>query len=614
MCEVLHHRGPDENGYFSDGSVGLGVTRLSIVDLLSGAQPIHNEDKSIWLVFNGEIYNYLELRKELEQLGHEFYTTSDTETIVHGYEEWSVKCVDHLRGMFGFALWDSTNHRLFLARDRLGKKPLYYATVDGVFLFASELKSILQFEGFKRKINFTALDHYFTYLYIPSPLTIFEGAQKLLPGHTLTLDRNGMRIEQYWDPTFGPDLNICEDELVELLYRNLLEAVKLRLRSDVPLGAFLSGGIDSSIVTSVMSQLLKDPIKTFTIGFNDPASELRYARIVADALGTDHHELIVHPESYSILPKLIWHFDEPFADPSFIPTFYLSQFARKYVKVALGGDGGDELFLGYPFFEDPPIYRFYSRVPQPARKFALKLVAGLPYHSPLVSMARHAHQSQYGEQPPDMRFILRIAVSSQQELTKLYSQELREQHHPTDTFTYMKNILNSSGTNSDFLDRLNYTIIKSFLREDNNTKVDRMSMAASLEVRSPLLDHILAEMVFKIPSKFKLKGRMSKYVLKKMVLGKNLVPPIIVKRKKQGFSPPIHKWLDADWRSLNSQIFDTIGSRCRLFDRNYLRKLLENTYANSPKIFSLTIFLIWYAMYIEKESTRSPKEGVYAYL
>ena len=359
MVDVLRHRGPDEQGTFIDDGVGLGSARLSIIDLTHGSQPIHNEDGSIWVVHNGEIYNYLELKEELEKFGHKFYTNSDTEVIVHSYEEWASKSVEKLRGMFAFALWDSSKHILFLVRDRFGKKPLFYMFLDDSFFFASEMKSFFENPDVKRSIDFEALDHYFTYLYVPSPKTIFRGIYKLPPAHYMMVSKNDVSIQKYWDLNFKTN-SYDESTAIEMIYKELCEAVRVRLRSDVPLGAFLSGGIDSSTITSIMSKYSEEPVKTVSVAFEDPDKELKYARTMAELLGTDHHEFLVKPEAYKVLHKLIYHFDEPFADPSMMPTFYLSEVTRKEVKVALSGDGGDEMFIGYPFFTDPNIYGAYK--------------------------------------------------------------------------------------------------------------------------------------------------------------------------------------------------------------------------------------------------------------
>jgi asparagine synthase (glutamine-hydrolysing) len=377
MCETIQHRGPDHTDFYVDKGIGLGIDRLSVIDLATGDQPIHNEDGSVQIVFNGEVYNYIELRRQLEGLGHKFGTASDTETIVHGYEQWGENVLTHLRGMFAFALWDSSKRRLFLARDRFGKKPLYYAEVDGRFFFASELKAILQYEYFPREVDDSVLDYYFTYLHVPSPFTIFRFAKKLPPGHYLTVEKGVVEVKEYWDLDFLPKLeNMNEDEAADRLYDLLVDSVKMRLRSDVPLGAFLSGGIDSSVVVSVMKRAGTEDVKTFSIGFHEAYyNEIQDARRVAEFVGTDHAERWAEADLVSLLPKLVWHCDEPFGDSSEIPTFLVAQETRRSVKVALTGDGGDEVFLGYPFLPDPPYYAYYARVPRPIRRAGLRLTS-----------------------------------------------------------------------------------------------------------------------------------------------------------------------------------------------------------------------------------------------
>src|SRR6185369_13421555 len=349
MCEVIRHRGPDDQGIQLVGPVGLGMRRLSIIDLAGGHQPMSGEDGSVTIVFNGEIYNFQELKPKLQSLGHVFSTNSDTETIVHSYEEFSTSCVKHLRGMFVFAIWDEKAKTLFLARDRAGKKPLYYTeTRNGSFVFGSEVKSILEHPDVEREIDLEALDSYLTLGYVPDPLSIFRNLRKLPPGHTLTYSGGQTTIEQYWDFKFEPDMSRSQESFVEELRYLLDDAVRSRLISDVPLGAFLSGGIDSSTVVALMAKAMGQPVKTFSIGFReDSHNELKYARITAEKYGTDHHEFFVTPEICAVAGELAWHFDEPFADPSSIPTYVVSKLARQHVTVALSGDGGDELFGGY---------------------------------------------------------------------------------------------------------------------------------------------------------------------------------------------------------------------------------------------------------------------------
>ncbi len=597
MCEVEKHRGPDETNYFIDDGVGLGNDRLSIIDLKTGGQPVHNEDGSVWITFNGEIYNYVELKKELESKGHRFYTESDTETIVHAYEEWPEGFLSRLRGMFAFAIWDGRKKLLLLARDRFGKKPLYYSLMGKRIFFGSEMKTILCNQEFERKINLDALDHYFTYSYIPSPLTIFEGISKLPPAHYLTFQDGRATLRRYWDIDFAAR-EADEGALIERLYSSIEEAVRIRLRSDVPLGAFLSGGIDSSVVVSMMARLSKQPPKTFSVGF-DSINELPYAKEVADALGTDHHELHVEPKAFEILPKLVWHLDEPFSDSSIIPTYYLSEATRRHVKVALSGDGGDELFMGYPNMMDPSVYSLYMKVPASVRKAGLNLVTRIPVDSNLKKMASHAQSKRYADQPPLERYAMRTTQLDQQGLRRLYSRELVARHPPTDAYGYIRRI-GKPMEGKDPLDAIDYVAIKGPLSEGMLVKVDRMSSAASLEVRSPLLDHLLFEIVETIPSRLKMNGRTTKYIFKKMAVSKGLVSSRIANREKQGFGSPISDWFGGTWKEISENILGDSETTRSFFDGQQMAKLLSDPYTNAQLIFSLIVFIIWHRTYIEQ--------------
>jgi asparagine synthase (glutamine-hydrolysing) len=607
MCEISKHRGPDDTDYFLDKNVGLGINRLKIIDLKKGDQPIHNEDGSIWIVFNGEIYNYPDLRKELEGLGHRFYTDSDTETIVHSYEEWSADCVQHLRGMFAFAIWDGNRRSLYLARDRFGKKPLFYTTIGGVFLFASEIKSILQYEDVNRRsLNREALDYFLTFMYVPAPMTIFDGIFKLPAGHHATLEEGGrLQVRRYWDMSLAPDNSLTERALVDLLYDGVQNAVKIRMRSDVPLGAFLSGGIDSSTVVSMMTRLSPESVKTVSIGFeSDDKSELPFARMVAQRLKTDHQEYVVRPEAHKILPQLIWHFDEPFADHSLIPTYYLSEVTRRKVTVALSGDGGDEMFMGYPFLTDPESYSYFSRVPELLRKPILRVMRSLPVDAQFRRMANHAYEKGYGDQPFDERYAMRVSLYDSNGLNSLYSKEDVAGHLVSDTYGYMRGLIKEK-LGSDPLAAVDYATIKSYLQDDILVKVDRMSMAVSLEVRCPLLDQELANLVGRIPSRLKLRGTTTKYIMKKMVVEKGLLPSSIANRRKQGFGAPIEGWMQKEWREVVAQGLDPLlTGRIRTFDVAEVKKLASDPYVNSNKLFALIVFVIWHRIYMEQATPK----------
>lgn len=608
MCESIRHRGPDQTNYFVDDGVGLGIDRLKVIDLATGDQPIHNEDGTVWVVFNGEIYNYVELKSELEGLGHRFYTASDTETIVHAYETWGDECVGHLRGMFAFALWDSRKKKLHIARDRFGKKPLYYAIVGGVFLFASELKSILQYGEIRRSLDYGAIDYFFSYMYVPSPFSVFKEVRKLPPATYATYEKGRLSTHQYWDFSLTPDHSMTEGVAIDLLYASIEDAVRVRMRSDVPLGAFLSGGIDSSTVVAFMSRLSEKPIKTVSIGFENEPSETTHARRVADFLKTEHHEFMVSPAAYKLLPRLIWHFDEPFADHSMIPTYYLSEVTRREVTVALTGDGGDELFMGYPFLLDPRSYAVYSTVPGTLRRPMLKAMTRLPVDKQFKRMAQHAYEKDYGKQSYGDRFAMRVTLHDSAGLEGLYGKAHLARHKPIDTYSYVRGLM-ANCPSKDSLDMVDYATVRSYLEEDILVKVDRMSMAVSLEARCPLLDQRLAEVVGTIPSSLKMRGRSTKYVFKKMAVSKGLIPRDIAMRRKQGFGAPIESWMKKDWEDMVAQEFDPVitSNYTGLFDAERVKSLAAQPYVNSNKIFALLTFLIWYRIYVDEAATRAPQ-------
>src|SRR5882724_2545747 len=380
MCAAIRHRGPDDDGFYVNGPVGLGMRRLAIIDLNTGQQPIHNQDRTAWIVFNGEIYNYRELRDQLEKLGHTFYTNSDTEAIIHAYDRYGADCPRHLRGMFAFAIWNERTQELFLARDRVGKKPLLYAEVNGQFVFGSEFTALLQHPDIGKDIDVEALHHYLSFMCVPAPLTAYRAIRKLEPGHSLRWKNGEIKIERYWQPNFSKKLKISEEEAGERLIEVLRDAVKVRLMSEVPLGAFLSGGIDSSAVVALMSEVSSEPVKTFSIGFEEQDfSELHHARRVAEHVGADHHEFIVRPDAMEILPTLVEHYGEPFADSSAVPSYYVSRETRKYVTVALNGDGGDECFAGYQRYAGMSIAQKYANLPGKLRDGVISnVVAALP--------------------------------------------------------------------------------------------------------------------------------------------------------------------------------------------------------------------------------------------
>jgi asparagine synthase (glutamine-hydrolysing) len=524
MCDVIRHRGPDDEGIHVEPGVGLGMRRLSIIDLAGGRQPIHNETGTIWIVFNGEIYNYQALRAELESRGHVFTTSSDTESIVHAYEEWGEDAFVRLRGMFAIALWDRSNRTLLLARDRAGIKPLHYVERGGRLAFGSEIKSLIAGDAFDPRIDMASLDHYLAFLYTPRDGSIFEGVRKLPPGHFLRWKDGRVAVQQYWRIAATEPFRGDEHEAAEALERVLADAVRAHMMSDVPLGAFLSGGVDSSAVVGFMARASSRPVQTFSIGFDDPQyDELEHARAVARHFATDHHEFVVRPDALSILDRLVSHFDEPFADSSAIPTWYVSEIARRHVTVVLSGDGGDELFGGYDRYFPPPRVAQFDRIPLPGlRRLAAITWPHLPHGAPGKALLRHVSKDDQG------RYIDSIALYQHDERLALYTPEARgrlaaaaEQMLAAhfDRFAALPH--HSRMMRFDF---------ETYLPEDVLTKVDRMSMAHSIESRVPLLDNEVIDFAASLPATFKISGTTRKHVLKAVL--RPMLPPQIIDRRK----------------------------------------------------------------------------------
>ena len=589
MTRLLSYRGPDEEGYFLNseaqvaledlkryteaelqerrhaglirvqgaplrgwvqggGHVGLGHRRLSIIDLSTGQQPLSNEDGTIWIVLNGEIYNFQELKTILEDKGHRFETNSDTETIIHAYEEWGEDCVNHLRGMFAYALWDENKQQLVLARDRVGKKPLYYAADESFFLFASEIKSILTDPRVGRDIDLTAFSDYVSLLYVPAPKTIFSSIRKLPAAHYAVVTRDALRIEQYWDLAFFPGNDHSEQQMQDELLGILEEATRLRMISDVPLGAFLSGGIDSSSIVALMAGLSQQSVLTNAISFSvDQYNEAEYAAQVAELFGTDHHEFQVTPDAMPVIQKLAWHYDEPFADSSAVPTYYVSRMARENVTVSLSGDGGDENFAGYRrYYFDMRENMVRNMVPGPFQQSVFGMIGNLyPKADFLPQIFRgKAFLSNVARDPVEAYFFSVGAINDSMKQGLLH----RDINHALKgyrTSDLFRRIYDQAPAR-DHLSRIQYLDIKTYLCDDILTKVDRASMANSLEVRSPILDHKFMEYAATIPSRLKLKGKDGKHVLKK-VMGRYL-PRDILYRKKMGFGVPVAEWLRKDIR------------------------------------------------------------------
>jgi len=550
MTQTLAHRGPEAEGFHVRGAVGLGHRRLKIIDVASGQQPMYNEDGSLVVVFNGEIYNYLALRRELLAKGHRFQTNSDTEVLLHGYEEWGRHLLPKLRGMFAFALWDERAQQLFLGRDQVGIKPLHYYWDGRQFLFASEIKALLQDASVARTIDPHALDDYLTYLYIPAPKTIFANIRKLRPGHGLLVSAAGLEEFEYWDLDFSPQNGKSEAELAADIQEALRESVAAQLMSEVPLGAFLSGGIDSSAVVGLMGRLLEQPVNTASIGFAESAfDELPYARLVAEKYRTNAHEQIVRAEAAKILDTLAWHFDEPFADSSMVPTYYVSQVARERVTVCLSGDGGDENFAGYRRYRfDALENRLRHFMPQGMRApFFGALGKIYPKADWLPQIFRAKTLFANLALTPERGYFHTMSWFHPAMKQQCYRPALQRALQDYDPYSVMEaHFRRTEGW--DPLSRIQYVDVKTYLVDDILTKVDRASMAHALEVRVPLLDHLFMEHIAHIPAHYKLRNGEGKYIFKRAL--HDIVPQGILRRPKMGFSIPLAQWLRTDLRAV----------------------------------------------------------------
>jgi asparagine synthase (glutamine-hydrolysing) len=607
MTEALRHRGPDDSGLWSDGHCALGHRRLSIIDLSeAGRQPMSDESGEAWITYNGEIYNFQLLRKELESLGYRFRTRTDTEVIIKAYRQWGVECVKRLRGMFALAIWDSQRRRLFLARDRVGKKPLFYAQSGKRFLFASELQAIVTDSGVERRVDLTAIDEYLSWGYVPAPRTAFEGVFKLPPAHWLTLELKPsgpeLRVERYWELEYGPKHKLGEREAGEALREKLTEAVRLRMMSDVPLGAFLSGGVDSSIVVGLMAELSSQPVKTFSIGFEEVAyNELDHARRVARRCGTDHSEFIVKPDALRVLPKLVRHYGEPYADSSAIPTFYVSEMTRSRVTVALNGDGGDESFAGYERYLANRVAEWMRLVPG-GRWPALALSRVLPDSTDPKSRLRRAKRFlSVAAKPQASRYGRWVSFFSEESKRELYSPDLRSLingHRPED---WVASLFDRS-QGLDPVDRAMAVDVLSYLPYDLLVKVDITAMANSLEARSPFLDHEVMEFAARLPVDLKLRGKQSKYLLKRAFA--DLLPPENVNRRKMGFGVPVGHWFRGSLRPLlEDALLSEQLARRKYFDASVVRSMvtdhIDGRADHSFALWNLLMLELWHREFID---------------
>ena len=612
MCAVIVHRGPDDEGVYVNQNVGLGNRRLAVIDLSPAAhQPMPNENKSIWITSNGEIYNHPKLRQELEKRGHRFRSHSDTEVILHLYEEYGASCVHQLRGMFAFAIWDSNRQRLFLARDRLGQKPLVYAVVNGSLIFASEIKSILQDPSVNREVDPEAIHHYLTYQYVPSPWTAFKGIEKLPPAHILICEQGEIRIERYWDLNYAHKVEMSEEEYGKRIIELLREATRIRLMSDVPLGVLLSGGIDSSSVVAMMSQLSNEPVKTFSIGFEEQSfDELKYARLVAERFGTKHHEFIVKPEAIKVLPELIWHYNEPFADSSAMPTYYVAKVTRQHVTVALNGDGGDESFGGYERYLAAKLANYYQKVPALVREGVIgPLINKLPESTERKDLFRRLKRFTAAmSHSPERRYIRWVTPFDNDTKERLYSSEFRERLDGIDSTDLLLDVY-ARADGANFLDKTFYVDIMTYLPNALLVKMDIASMAHSLETRSPYLDHHLMEFAASIPSGLKLRGLTTKHILKRALA--RILPPETLHREKMGFGVPVGHWFRHELKEMAYQILlDRRSAERGYFDMGFVKNLLDEHLSgrvdHGYRIWALLNLEFWHRMFIDSSEVSKP--------
>jgi asparagine synthase (glutamine-hydrolysing) len=594
MADVIQHRGPDDEGFYINKNIGLGFRRLSIIDLHTGHQPLSNENDSKWIVFNGEIYNFLELRDELIKKGYSFKTKTDTEVILKLYEEYGVHCVDFLRGMFGFAIWDDEKQQLFCARDRFGIKPFYYYQDNEKFVFGSEIKSILKSENIDKTFSDDALDSYFAFGYITSDLSIYKEIKKLQPAHYLLLSfahQPKIEIKKYWEILFEPDCSKTEQQWCEEIESSLSESVKLHMIADVPLGAFLSGGIDSSSVVAMMAKNSTQPIKTFSIGFKEQKyNELQFAREVAEKYNCEHHEEIVEPESMSLLPKLVHAYDEPFADSSAIPTYYVSKLARKYVTVVLSGDGGDELFAGYDSYKH--LKQIYSDLLNFRSPSLNKFIWG-NLHKLIPQYMKGKTRTNYYSKDRNL-IPAHLTVWSRAERKRLLVNYGFVDHQ--NTSENFKETILKKRRDYDFISNMQNLDMQTYMVDSILTKVDRASMLNSLEVRVPLLDHKFAELSFKIPWNLKFNQQNQKYIFKKAM--KPYLPSNIFNHPKQGFSVPLEFWFKDD---LKEYVTDTLLSAnsklSRFLNKKYISEIIHKNQTGtkdfSSRIWPLVFFEEW---------------------
>ena len=605
MNGAIAHRGPDEEGSYLEGRVGLAMRRLAIIDLAGGQQPIANEDRTCWIVFNGEIYNYRELKKRLEDLGHRFRTDCDTEAIVHAYEQYGADCPRYLRGMFAFAIWDERKEELFLARDRVGKKPILYAKTGGAFVFGSEFSALLTHPAVGREVEREALHYYLSFMCVPAPLTAYRDIRKLEPGHSLTLTRAGeIKTERYWQPDFTRKIKISEEEAGERAVELLREAVRVRLMSEVPLGAFLSGGVDSSAVVALMAEESSAPVKTFSIGFDEQDfSELHHARRVAERVGADHHEFVVRPDAMEVLPTLVEHYGEPYADSSAVPTYYVSRETRRHVTVALNGDGGDECFAGYERYAAMRLSETYRKLPAALRERVITQAAALLPASELRrSRARSLKRFlRAASLPPVERYLRWVSVFDPQAKAELYTDEFRRETEGQGAARWLAPWF-AQANGAGVVDAALLADTMTYLPNDLLVKVDIASMAVSLEARSPFLDHHVIEFAASLPEGLKLRRLTTKYLLKRALRG--LLPRENLTRGKMGFGVPVGHWLRGPLQDfLRGHLLSERAARRGLLRPEAVRRLVE-LHARGERdythqLWTLLMLELWFQRFID---------------
>jgi asparagine synthase (glutamine-hydrolysing) len=611
MNNTMRHRGPNDEGYFNKTNIGLAMRRLSIIDVAGGRQPIPNENKTKWIVFNGEIYNYRELRQVLSERGHSFSTNSDTEAILHLYEDFGDNCVNYLRGMFAFAIWDSTAETLFIARDRIGIKPLFYSIVGNkTAIFASEIKALLAYPEIDKDIDLQALDAFFTYSYIPAPLSIFKGIRKLPPAHVMKINQHEVSIKKYWDLYFQPDHSKTESYFTERFEEIFADSVKMRLLSEVPLGAFLSGGIDSGMIVAQMARFMTDSPHTFTVGFTGDTGayldERPYARMIAQKYACNHTEIEVKPNINEVLDEIVDAFDEPFADDSVVPSYYICKSSKKVATVVLTGLGGDELFAGYERYLGFQLSLLYDYVPSlVSRRIISPLIELLPEQKNGSNFINHMKRFiRASHLPLPIRYAHYISLLGPETRKKLFSSCISGKIDFSGTLDIMTTFFNSSDNAEQPLDRIFYQDIKTYLPDDILTLTDRVGMQHSQELRVPFTDHVLMEFCATIPAEMKIKKLEKKYLLKKSA--RKFIPSPVLSHRKQGFSSPLAQWFKTDLKPLCAELLskekiENHGVLNWEFVKTILSRHQDRRELYDKLIFSIIMFQKWYERIYSKK-------------